>query len=178
MTRRSGVALDAGFERVEEGGVGLRVVEGAALDVEGGDAALGDQEADRAGAGVELRGDPGADLAALLRRRAHQRDVRVVAVERAAGEAVGDGLGRPEVDHVEGAAGADVRDAGAGDGAEAVGAGAEHAAAEVVGDLGGGDVDQALEHAAVGEALHRPAAGAGGVEDERVAVVEEARRRG
>ena len=58
----------------------------------------------------------------------------------------------------------------AGDGAEAVGAGAEHAADEVVGDLGGGDVDHAVEHAAVGEALHRPAAGAGGVEDQAVAV--------
>ena len=108
------------------------------------------------------------DGAALLGRGAHQGDVGVVAVEVAAGEAVGDGLGRPEVHHVEGAGGADVREAGADDGAEAVGAGGEDAADELVGDLGGGGVDHALEHAAVGEHLQRAAAGAGGVEDERV----------
>ena len=67
-----------------------------------------------------------------------------------------------------GAGGADLREAGAGDGAEAVGAGGEDAADELVGDLGGGGVDHALEHAAVGEHLQRAAAGAGGVEDERV----------
>ena len=47
-TRRSGGGVDARLERVEEGGVGVRVVEGAAGDVEGRDAALGDEEADRA----------------------------------------------------------------------------------------------------------------------------------
>ena len=57
------------------------------------------------------------------------------------------------------------------DRAEAVGAGAEDAADELIGDLGGGGVDHALEHAAVGEALHRPPAGAGGVEDEAVAAI-------
>ena len=84
-------------------------------DVEGGDAALGDQEAHRSGAGVELRGDPGADLAALLRRGAHQRDVAGCGGRSwRSAIAVGDGLGRPEVDHVEGAAGADVGDAACG----------------------------------------------------------------
>ena len=156
------------LEGVEEGGVGGGVVEGAAGGVEGGDAALGDEEADRAGGGVELGGDEGGDLAAFLGRGAHQGDVGVVAVEVPAGEAVGDGLGGPEVHHVEGAGGADLGEAGAGDGAEAVGAGGEDAAEEVVGDLGGGGVDQAFEHAAVGEHLHRAAAGAGGVEDQRV----------
>ena len=88
--------------------------------------------------------------------------------KRRAREAVGDGLGRPEVHHVERAGGADPGEAGAGDGAEPVGAGGEDAADDVVGDLGGGGVDHALEHAAAGEHLQRAAAGAGGVEDERV----------
>ncbi len=47
-------------------------------------------------------------------------------------------------------------------------AGREHAAGDLVGDLGGRDVDDAGEEARVGELFHRATADAGGVEDEAV----------
>ena len=110
------------LERVEEGGVGRRIVEGAAVPRRG-----------------RRRRAPGSGSAPGRRRRsggfpiqspmprhssvrAHQRDVGVVPVEGAAAQSVGDGLRRPEVHHVECADRADVGEAGAGDGAEAVGA--------------------------------------------------------
>ena len=67
---------------------------------------------------------------------------------------------------------------------EPVRAGGEHAADEVVAQLGGGDVEHAVEEARLHQPLHRAAAGAGGVEHEhlvaallqRLARVRDARR--
>ena len=72
-----------------------------------------------------------AELLVLVDRRAHQRHLRVVHVEQAVGELGGHRFDRAEVDHVERAARADVRDTGAGDRPEPVRAGREDAADEV-----------------------------------------------
>ena len=81
------------------------------------------------------------------------------------------GLRRPEVDHVERAHRPDVRNLRAGNGAEAILAGAHHAAADEVGDLGRRRIDHPGDEAAVDQLFHRPAARAGGVKDEAVVVV-------
>ena len=46
----------------------------------------------------------------------------------------------------------------------------QHAADQEIGDLGRRDVDHAGDEAAVDQLLHRPAAGAGGVEHEAIVV--------
>jgi hypothetical protein len=60
---------------------GLRIVERLARRIEGRDTALGQKEAHRPFHLVEATADPLADLRALLRRGAHQRNLRVVLVE-------------------------------------------------------------------------------------------------
>ena len=89
------------LQRGEERGVGGRVVEGLARRVERGDAALGQEEADRRVHPVQPLADPAADGGVLLERRAHQGDLRVVAVEQAAAELLGHRLGGAEIDHVD-----------------------------------------------------------------------------
>ena len=76
--------VDGLRQRVEEGGVGRRVVERAAVDIERGDAAFGDQEADRA-VGRRSASAPihWPSSAVFLGRGAHQGDVGVVVVEQA-----------------------------------------------------------------------------------------------
>ena len=81
--RRSSGAEIVG-ERLEQRRVGLGIVERLARRIEQRHAALGDQEAHRPFAPVELLGDPRAHRRVLLRRRAHQRDLRIVDVELAA----------------------------------------------------------------------------------------------
>ena len=78
------------------------------------------------------------------------------------------GVERAEIHHVERAARADPRHLRADDGAEAVLAGAQHAAQQVVADLGRREVEHARDQAAVDQLFHRLAAGAGGVEHEAV----------
>src|SRR5690606_18565731 len=95
-------------------------------------------------------------------------DLWIVRVEQPVGVALGHGVRRGEVDHVECAARADVRDLRARDRVEPVLARGQDAAGDEVADLGGRDVEDAGEVTVVGEFLHRGAAGAGGVEDEAV----------
>ena len=92
-------------------------------------------------------------------------------MQLAAAVALGHGVGRAEIDHVERADRADIGDARADDGAEAVFGGREHAAHQQVADLGGGDVDHAGEQAGIDQLLHRLAADAGGVEDQALVIV-------
>ena len=70
-------------------------------------------------------------------RRAHQRHRRVVHVEVAVRELRRDGVARAEVDHVERAERDDLRDARAARRLQPVRAGREHAADQVVAQLGG-----------------------------------------
>lgn len=80
-------------------------------------------------------------------------------------EALGDGMPGSEIRHVAGADAEDVRDAGGKAGFEAVRAGGEDAADDVVGDFGGGEVDDGGEVVGGDEAFHGAAAVARGVED-------------
>ena len=116
----------------------------------------------------ELAPDPPAELEALLGRRAHQRDRRVVDVEVPVREALGHGVPRAEVDHVERAERDDLRQPERARRLEPVGPGGEHAADELVGELGRRHVEDPGEEAALRERLHRLAAGAGRVEDEHL----------
>ena len=88
-------------------------------------------------------------------------------------EALGHRVPGAEVHHVERAARADVGQRAAREHVEPRRPGREHAAADLVGDLGRRDVDHAGEQPGVGELFHRLAADAGGVEDEAVVVVVE-----
>ena len=81
------------------------------------------------------------------------------------GEAFGDGMPGSEIDHVAGADAEDVGDPRREAGFEAVRAGGEDAADDVVGDFGGGEVDDGGEVVGGDEAFHGAAAVAGGVED-------------
>ena len=112
----------------------------------------------------ELARDLLAELRALLGRRAHERDLRVVDVEVALLELRRDRLARPEVDHVERAQRDDLRDARAPRRREAIGPRAEDAADELVAQLGRRRVEHAGEEAARDQRLHRAPAGAGHVE--------------
>ena len=80
-TTRLRVAVTRVFDRVEQGGVGIGVVEWLAGGVDQRDAALRKQEADGPVAAVERLGDEATDRDVLVRRRAHQRDLRVVNVQ-------------------------------------------------------------------------------------------------
>ena len=86
---------------------------GCALDVDHRDAPERHEQRDRPGRGRQLARDPPAELRVLLRRRAHQRDRRVVHVEVAALELRRHRVARAEVDHVERAERDDLREPGA-----------------------------------------------------------------
>ncbi len=159
------------LDGVEKGGVGLGIVERAAFFIERRDALFRDEKPQRPVADIELRGDPGADLAALVGRGPHQGDLRIVAVEEAVAVPLGDGLRRAEIDHVESSGRDDAGDAGARDGAEAILGRGQDAAAEQVAYLGRGDVENSGQQAAVGELLHAAPAGSGGVEHHAVVIV-------
>ena len=115
----------------------------------------------------------------LFGRGAHQRDLRVVAVQQARRELRRHRVQRPEVHHVERADRADVRDArrrrtrpsrcGPAD---------EHAADQLVGDLGRRQVEHRRQQARRGELFQRLPARAGGVEDEAVVARFERARHG
>ena len=120
------------------------------------------------GAGVRLLGEDAAELRALGGGGAHQGDLRVVKVELPAGELLRDRFLFAEVHHVEAAG----RDHGGyprgGGGVHAGGAGVEHAADQLVGPLGGGEVEHAGDHATFDQRFHRAAARAGGGEDQHL----------
>ena len=97
-------------DRLEERLVGLRVVEHLALGRDRRDAAQRHEQHGRPGRRVQLLGDDPPDLAALLRRRPHQRDRRVVDVEVPVAIPLRHRLQRAEVDHVERAERDDLRD--------------------------------------------------------------------
>ena len=144
-------------------------MERLALDVDRRDAAQRHEQHRRPVGAVELARDPPPELGHLLGRRAHQRDRRVVHVEVAALEALGHGVARAEVDHVERAERDDLRDAARGPTASSrSGPGREDAADEFVGQLGRRDVEHAGQVAAGRQRLERLPAGAGGVEDEHL----------
>ena len=100
-------------DRVEQRPVGIGVVEDLALRRDRGDAAQRHEQHGRAGGGIQLLADDPPDLAALVRRRPHQRDRRVVDVEVPVAIALRDRLDGAEVDHVERAERDDLRDAAA-----------------------------------------------------------------
>ena len=92
-------------------------------------------------------------------------------MELALAIALGNGVGRAEIDHVERADRADIRHAAADDGAEAIVGGREHAAHQQVADFGRGQVDHAGQLAGIDQLLHRAAADAGGMEHETLEIV-------
>jgi hypothetical protein len=145
---------------LEQGGVRVGVGERRAGHVDRGHPAARHEHLHRSGGGGQLARDRGAELGALAGRGAHQRHRRVVHVEPAPGEPLGDRLPRPEVHHVQRPRADHLRDAAPARRLEPVGAGAEHPADQLVGELGGGQVEDAGEQAGRGEALHGPAAGA------------------
>ena len=116
---------------------------------------------------AQLARDDRPELRALLARRAHQRHAWVVRVQHAARAhpPLRHARARPEVDHVERAERHDLREARARGGLEARGARAEDPADELVRELGGREVEHAVEEAGGGEPLERTPAGAGRVED-------------
>ena len=148
-----------------------RIPERLARRIERGDAALRQQEAHRPFHLVEPLADPAPHRGVLLRRRAHQRHLRIVRMKLAAAVALGHRVGRAEIDHVERADRADIGNARADDRAEAVLGRRQHAAHHHVADFGGRDVDDGRQQAGVDELLHRLAADAGGVEDQALPVV-------
>ena len=99
--RASGSGLDGRVQLLEECGVGLGIEERLPRRVQGGYAALGDQDREGGFRSIELAGDPAGEPAVLLGRRPHQSDLGVVGMEPAMAEGFGDGVDRPKVDHVE-----------------------------------------------------------------------------
>ncbi len=158
------------LQRRKQRRIRLRIPERAAFDVERRYALFGDEKTHRSLAGVELLANPFADGAAFLRCRAHQRHIGIVVVEQPRLPFRRHRLRRPEIDHVERADRADIRQPGAGNRAEAILGGGKHSAEQQVADLRRGDVEDARQQAGIGELLHRAAAGAGGVEHQAVVV--------
>ena len=163
-TDGASVSRSAGEQRR----VGGRVGERATLAGEGREPAQRHEQRDRAGGGRELGAHPAAELRALLRRGAHQRDARVVHVEAPVRELLGHGVARAEVDHVQRTERDDLRHAAPAGGLEPVRSGGQHAADQVVGQLRRRQVEDAGDQPGLDQALHRPAAGAGRVEDEHL----------
>ena len=83
-------------------------------------------------------------------------------------EALGHGVPRAEVHHVERAEADHLRYPRRAGGGEPVGPGGEHATDQVVGEFGGGEVEHAGQHPGPGERLQRPPAGAGRVEHQHL----------
>src|SRR3984957_9268951 len=108
--------------------------------MERGDAAFRQKEAYRPIHGVEALADPAADALVLFGGGAHQRDLRIVNVQLAAAVALGDRVGRTEIDHVERADRADIGDAGANNGAETILGGREYTTHQEIADLGRGEI--------------------------------------
>ena len=161
----------AALQRAEQRRVGLRIPERLARRVERGDAAFGQEEAHRPVHPVEPLADPAPDALVLLRRGAHQRDLRIVNVEFALAIAFGNRVGRAEIDHVERADRADEGHAAADDRAKAVVGGRKHAAHQEIADFRRREIDDGGQHAGIDQLLHRAAADAGGVEDETFEIV-------
>jgi hypothetical protein len=86
-----------------------------------------------------------ADLPVLLRCRAHQRDLRVVDVQRPVAELLRDGVPGAEIDHVDGADRADIGQPRADHRAEPVLRRRKDAAEQQVRHFRGGRVDQARD---------------------------------
>src|SRR5690606_21570954 len=113
---------------------------------------------------AQLARDPAAQLGALSRGRPHEGDRGIVHVEVAVLELLGHRRLRPEVDHVERAERYHLRYALLPRDLETVGPGREHPANQIIGELGGRDVEHTAEETALHQRLHRLPAGAGGVE--------------
>ena len=161
--RGSGDSSPHGFE---ERGVGLLVPEGAGLGVDPAHAPQRQHERDRAAGAESLLPYPPAEFGVLLRSGPHERDHGIVDDEGPSLESLRHILARPEVDHVEGSEGDDLGNPrGAGSG-QAIRARGEDPADELVGELGGRQVEDSREPAVGGELLQRPSSGAGGVEDQ------------
>ncbi|MNV47929.1 hypothetical protein D3C71_1398130 [compost metagenome] len=97
-------------------------------------------------------------------------------VERAALIAFGHGVHAAEVHHVQGAARADIRRAGAGHGAQAVFRAGQYTAEQEVADFGRGQVQHSGKQAAVQELFHRLSARARGVKHQAVVTRVQQRR--
>ena len=95
-----------------------------------------------------------ADLLVFLRRGAHERDRGVVLVQVSGLILLGDGFPRPEVNHVVGADRHDGGHAVQGSRAAAVGACGKHAPDDLVAPFGGGQIEHALDEAAVDQRFH------------------------
>ena len=155
---------DGGEERLVRG----RVVERSALRGDHRDALQRDEQRRRPLRGRELARDPAAELGTLLGRRPHQGDGGVVDVDVAAFELRRQRLARAEVDHVERAERDHLRQSELARRLQPVRPCRQHAADEVVRELGRRQVEDAGEKAAAGQRLHRQTARTGGVEHEHL----------
>ena len=160
--------VDLAADRLEQRRVGLGVVEDLALGRDRRHTAQGDEEHGRPGRRVQLGGDDAADLPALVRRRAHQRDRRVVHVEVPVAVALRHRLHRPEVDHVERAERDDLWDPAPAGGLEPLRNGGEHTAGDEVAELGRRHVERPGDEPRLEQLLHRAATRPGLVEDEHL----------
>ena len=139
--------------------------------IECGDPALRQKEAHRAVHLVEPFADPSTHALVLLRRGPHQGDLGIVNVKLALAIALGNGVGRAEIDHVERADRADEGHAAADGCAKAVVGGGKHAAHQEIADFRRREVDDRGEHSGIDQLFHRAAADAGGVEDQTFEIV-------
>ena len=88
-----------------------------------------------------------SELAAFIRRRAHERDVRIVHVELPVVELLRDAVARAEVHHVHRADGDDLGEAEPAGHGQPLGAGRVDPVQQRVGQLGQRVVDDALQRA-------------------------------
>ena len=135
------------LERGEQGGVGLRIVKCLARRIQRGDAEFGQEEADRPVHAVQPFADPPADPLVLRRGCTHERDLRIMRVQKPSLVSRWHGVGGTEIDHVKCADRADIGRPRADDRAEPVLVGRQDAARQHIGDLGRGDVDDGGDEA-------------------------------
>ena len=155
----------------EQGSIGFRIPEGMSRRIQRGNAAFRQQEAHLAFHQIEFLADPASHPPVLFRCGAHQRDLRIVRIEGAAAVMRRHRVRRTEIHHVERTDRADIGNPRADDRPEAVFGGRKNAAHHHVADLGRGDVDHTLHQAGIDELFHRPAADAGGVENQRLPIL-------
>src|SRR5687767_10870619 len=143
-----------------------RIVEWLAFPVNHADATQR-QKNDRWPCGaIELLRNATSDVATFVSRRTHQRHLRIVPIQPATIEAGGHGLGCAEVHHVERTNAHHLRNTSTTCGAQPIRSRSEHATDDLIGPLGGCDVENSGKPAIIDEAFHRPATAASRVEHE------------
>ncbi len=156
------------LDRVVAGRVGRGVPELATGAVQLRHALQRQQDRHRPGRRVGGRGDHLAHLPVLVDVGAHQRDVGVPLVQIAVLVFIRHGGTAPEVGHVDAARRQHRGHAGARRSQHPLRPGRQHTAADVIGDLGGSDVQHAGDKPAADQRFHGAPAGPRGVKDQHL----------